>query len=718
MRPLNRDSGEGEKSTHIPMIEISGHDLTRKTNRIKRLISFFPQELALFPTFSAWDKSAFFGRIYRPSGPALKEGIVALGLLVVPLGLYLRTMAPDVLDGDSALFQYAPHVLAVTYPTGYPLYILLGKLWTTLVPLGNVAYRMNLLSVVLGALSVPVIYQVMRLIVEDRPIAAIAALLFATLPTYWFWALAAKIYTLNILLIAVLFHLLLRWGLVDWETGKSKAQSTHLLIYPFTFLFGLSLTNYTPSLLLAPGFLLFLWLHDRRLFWDARRLVLLTLLFILPLSLYLYVPLRGGQLLHQAGEVAGLGMPAATARGLVSDYYRPTLDGLMNYFLAQDFTAVIATSWADIPGHLGLYFHFLRYDFGAVGIALGVMGLVALLRARPRLTASLLLLYVVVIPFTLKYSTSWQAPMMGVYLLPTDLVFTVWVASAVTGLTRVVGRWWPARRYLTRAAVTLAFACLPIAAVVTHFSALDHSQDYATSDYWRQALAHPLEESAGMVAHWGDLTSMWYLQQAEGQRPDLFGLFPPQEELLGPWVEAGHALYIAGPLQGWWPEASQRYRLTPWGLLVKVDPLDAPAIAFPPPQHPSGADFGGKLALLGYEVDQSVVAGQRLSLCLYWRTLETVGNDHLVSLRLLDGQGNIVSQKDDRLMSAWYPADAVTEGQAIFDAYRLAVPASAPPGQYSMQMVVYSPAKGEELVVQGTGSTPLELGPVTISKPD
>jgi hypothetical protein len=699
------------------MIESSGHDLNRKTNRIKRLIGFFSQEPALFPTFSAWDKSAFFSRI-RPSEPTLKESIVALGLLSAPLVLYLRTMAPDVLDGDSALFQYAPRALAVTYPTGYPLYILLGKLWTTLVPLGNVAYRMNLLSAVLGALSVPVIYQVIRRIVEDRPIAAIAALLFAALPTYWFWALSAKIYTLNILLIAVLFHLLLRWGQIGQEPGKPGAQSANLPIYLFTFLYGLSLTNYSPSLLLAPSFLLFLWLHDRRLFWDARRLVLLTLLFILPLGLYLYIPLRGEQLLHQAGEVAGLGMPTAVAQGLVSDYYRPTLTGLMNYFLAQDFTAVIATSWADILGHLEVYLHFLRHDFGAVGIALGLVGLVVLLRTKPKLTASLLLLHAVVIPFTLKYSTSWRVSMMGVYLLPTDLVFTIWVASAVTALTRILGRWWPARRHLTRSAVTLAFACLPIMTVVTHFAALDHSQDYATSDYWRHALAHPLENGAGLVAHWGDLTSMWYMQQGEGQRPDLFGLFPPQEEMLGPWVEAGHALYIAGPLQGWWPEASQRYRLTPWGLLVKVDPLNAPAIAFPPPQHPSEANFGDKLKLLGYEVDQSVVAGQRLSLRLYWRTLETVGNDHMVSLRLLDGQENIVSQKDDRLMSAWYLADALTEDQAILDAYRLAVPASTPPGQYSMQMVVYSPVRGEELVVQGTGSTVLELGPVTIPKPE
>ncbi|MFB0545768.1 MAG: protein O-mannosyl-transferase family, partial [Anaerolineae bacterium] len=74
------------------------------------------------------------------------DGLVAGGFFLASLALYLKTLGPSVLEGDSALFQYAPYTLAVTYPTGYPIYLLLGKLWVTLVPLGSIAYRMNLLS--------------------------------------------------------------------------------------------------------------------------------------------------------------------------------------------------------------------------------------------------------------------------------------------------------------------------------------------------------------------------------------------------------------------------------------------------------------------------------------------------------------------------------------------------------------------------------------------
>jgi len=56
---------------------IGGYDLAREPMRIKALIGYVPQELALFPTLSAWDNLAFFGRIYGLSGAALKERIRA-----------------------------------------------------------------------------------------------------------------------------------------------------------------------------------------------------------------------------------------------------------------------------------------------------------------------------------------------------------------------------------------------------------------------------------------------------------------------------------------------------------------------------------------------------------------------------------------------------------------------------------------------------------------
>lgn len=63
-------------------VTIGGYDLVRETSQIKSLIGFVPQELALYPTLSAWDNLAFFGRIYGLQGMALKERIAAVLHLV------------------------------------------------------------------------------------------------------------------------------------------------------------------------------------------------------------------------------------------------------------------------------------------------------------------------------------------------------------------------------------------------------------------------------------------------------------------------------------------------------------------------------------------------------------------------------------------------------------------------------------------------------------
>jgi ABC-2 type transport system ATP-binding protein len=59
-------------------VTIGGYDVDREASRVKPLIGYVPQELALFPTLSAQDNLAFFGRIYLLSGAVLKERIAAV----------------------------------------------------------------------------------------------------------------------------------------------------------------------------------------------------------------------------------------------------------------------------------------------------------------------------------------------------------------------------------------------------------------------------------------------------------------------------------------------------------------------------------------------------------------------------------------------------------------------------------------------------------------
>ncbi|MFN3286438.1 MAG: ATP-binding cassette domain-containing protein [bacterium] len=59
-------------------VTVGGHDLVRQPGRVKPLVGFVPQDLALYPTLSARDNLAFFGRIYGLRGRALQERVAAV----------------------------------------------------------------------------------------------------------------------------------------------------------------------------------------------------------------------------------------------------------------------------------------------------------------------------------------------------------------------------------------------------------------------------------------------------------------------------------------------------------------------------------------------------------------------------------------------------------------------------------------------------------------
>ena len=80
------------------------------------------------------------------------DTIIASLLGVAGLLLYIRTLAPTLLRGDSAEFQTLAKTLGMTHPTGYPVYLLVAKVFTWL-PVGNTAYRVTLFSAVCAALT-------------------------------------------------------------------------------------------------------------------------------------------------------------------------------------------------------------------------------------------------------------------------------------------------------------------------------------------------------------------------------------------------------------------------------------------------------------------------------------------------------------------------------------------------------------------------------------
>nr|MBA2458862.1 DUF2723 domain-containing protein [Gemmatimonadales bacterium] len=64
---------------------------------------------------------------------------------------YVVTLAPTVTFWDAGEFIAAAYTLGIPHPPGTPLFVLIAHAWGLLLPIGEFAYRTNLLSAVLSA---------------------------------------------------------------------------------------------------------------------------------------------------------------------------------------------------------------------------------------------------------------------------------------------------------------------------------------------------------------------------------------------------------------------------------------------------------------------------------------------------------------------------------------------------------------------------------------
>ena len=108
---------------------------------------------------------------------SVTDRLVASVIAAVMLGFYRATLAPSLIHppGDSQELTVVVASLGLTHPTGYPLYTWVGWLFTRLWPFGEIAHRTNLLSAVLGAGGVGMLYLVARPSSTSQPMRRMRA---------------------------------------------------------------------------------------------------------------------------------------------------------------------------------------------------------------------------------------------------------------------------------------------------------------------------------------------------------------------------------------------------------------------------------------------------------------------------------------------------------------------------------------------------------------
>src|SRR4030065_1755586 len=84
--------------------------------------------------------------------------LLLLAAAIVSFLLYYATKAPTVSLWDCGEFIATSYIMGVPHPPGNPLYVMLGRLFTLLPIAGDIAVRVNLISVLSSAAAVFVAY--------------------------------------------------------------------------------------------------------------------------------------------------------------------------------------------------------------------------------------------------------------------------------------------------------------------------------------------------------------------------------------------------------------------------------------------------------------------------------------------------------------------------------------------------------------------------------
>ncbi|MEK7785884.1 MAG: DUF2723 domain-containing protein, partial [Chloroflexota bacterium] len=220
--------------------------------------------------------------------PPHAHTLYPLTLALITAALYLRTLTPTVGEADTFEFQVNAIRLGISHGSGYPLYLILAKLFSLLPLPGTAAFRINLSSATFGVAAALMAYAVARALGASRPAAWIAGLSLATSTGLWSRAVEAEVYTLHVALVGLLLFLALRSSGGNWELviGNWAFGIWDLLF----FLLGLSLTNHLTIILLVPA--IFIAILANRKSVGVLRFGIWIFLFLLGLSVYLYLPIR------------------------------------------------------------------------------------------------------------------------------------------------------------------------------------------------------------------------------------------------------------------------------------------------------------------------------------------------------------------------------------------------------------------------------------------
>jgi len=219
-----------------------------------------------------------------------KDFIILLSCLIAIFQLYLYTTFPAFKTDDSPETITSAYNLGISHPPGYPFFTMAGKV-LSLLPIGSPAFRINLFAIFLALMVLLLSYFIIKQITlnifnyENKIINFLGTFILALSYIFWNQAIEAKggIYILNLLFFAIFIY---------FSIKLLKGFNIKYL-YLISFIYGLSLSNHWPSMIILLPVFGYLFFRYRRKI-NQKNILTTIMLLLVGLSPYFYLSVRSG----------------------------------------------------------------------------------------------------------------------------------------------------------------------------------------------------------------------------------------------------------------------------------------------------------------------------------------------------------------------------------------------------------------------------------------
>lgn len=450
---------------------------------------------------------------------------ILTGLLIFIL--YLTTIAPTILQIDAGELTAVQALAGIAHPTGYPLFTIVGYLFSKIPMPFSTSFQLNLLAAIWCSLGVGLFVYTSKFILDNlsafrsgkdstvmkdkkgkqkvkvvakgssklpeplKYIASIGGGLFLGLSkTFWFQSTSVEVYSMHIFLISLIIFVLLKAYVFNSEQHWYSFKNPWIIL---AIVLALGFSNHMTTLLILPG-IAYLYFSKEKFNKKSLKQLLLMLLIFFPLLIviYSYLPVRASN-----SPVINWGNPI--------DFER-----IIRHISGKQYQVWLFSSIEAAKKQLVYFFNNLPSEF-IFTLILSIIGIFVSAKRVNKLSIFLIITFV----STIAYSINYDINDIDSYFL---LAYIMLAYFAVFGIIKIYEL---VTKYKIQAIIILILL-LSATEYFINYDEVNQSDTYTFEDYTKAMLSSAGKNSIIFSYLWDYFVSpSYYFQYVEGYRKDV-----------------------------------------------------------------------------------------------------------------------------------------------------------------------------------------------------